>query len=248
MRRSPRSLALLAAAGALAACRTPRPPALWFERGAEPVRLAFDARGLDAVRVDGGSGRVQVRGDSAGPDSVRVSVALRSTDARRLAEVCVPTASMDSARGGGELRLAVRQPRRDRCGEEWTVELPARLAVRLEFAAARLDVDGVAGGLRARVSGAGDVHASLAGGPVHVETDVGDARVVSSARRYGEVELRSRVGSVSLRLFGHEVRTRRAPGSGDVVRLDGEGGAPVTVRVGVGRVEARLGESRDEER
>jgi hypothetical protein len=239
MRPLPCALAALA----LAACHAPRPPALWGERGAAPVRLAFDARGLDALRVDGGAGRVRVTADSAAAgDSVRATVTLRSTDARRLAEVCVPGATLDSARGGGELRLAVRQPGRDRCGEEWVVEVPARLAVRLEFAAATLDVTGVAGGLRARVSAAGDVRAAVAGGAVDVETNVGDARVASSATRYGDVDLRSEVGSVALWLLGHRIPTRGRPGSGDEVRLAGEGGGPtVRVRVRVGRAEARLG-------
>jgi len=192
--------------------------------------------------VEGGAGRVRVRAGAA--DSVRVTVALRSTDARRLADVCVPTARLDSARDAGELRLSIHQPRRDRCGEQWEVEVPARLAVRLEFASADLDVSGVGGGLHARVSGAGDVRAALAGGPAHVETNVGDVRVESPAERYGDVELRSGVGGVALWLLGHRVPSESRPGAGDAVRMRGRGSDSVTLRARVRDVEARLGGER----
>jgi hypothetical protein len=224
---------------ALAGCATVRPPALWGERGEEYVRLAFDTAGVQALHLAGGAGRARIAARAS--DSVRVTVALRSTDERRLRELCLPTATLDSGRAAGVLRLAVRQPNRDRCGEEWTIEMPARLAARVEFAAADVVVEGLAGGLHARVTGAGDVEGTVERGPVDVEVNVGDVRIASRAERHGEVELRSDVGGVALWLLGHRVSPEGRPGAGDRVRVRGSEGDPVTLRSHVGQVRACLG-------
>jgi hypothetical protein len=69
--------------------------------------------------------------------------------------------------------------------------------------------------------GVGDIEATLAG-------------------RYGEISVRSNVGSVDLRVDGLQVASRRPPGPSDEARLSGGEGPAVRLRSNVGDVKASI--------
>ena len=86
----------------------------------------------------------------------------------------------------------------------------------------------------------GDAEASVADGPVDIRTNVGDVKLDYQGKAYGSVRGDSRVGTVELRIgdraFGH----RKAPGSGDSIRLDGPSSNVISLSANVGKVAITL--------
>jgi hypothetical protein len=69
--------------------------------------------------------------------------------------------------------------------------------------------------------------------------EVGDIEA-TLAGRYGEISVRSNVGSVDLRVDGLQVASRRPPGPSDEARLSGGEGPAVRLRSNVGDVKASI--------
>ncbi len=210
-----------------------RPPALWFEKDAEEARSSFDASGIQRLSLAGGVARVSIA--PGADDSVRVVVSLRSRDQERLREKCIPGSRLEHDVEAGTMALRLRQSGRDHCGETWTVVLPARLFVLLEFANAEVDVSGIRGGLSASISGTGKVTASVDSGPASVTMGVGDVHVIANRASVGDLVLESEVGRAELTLHGVRVPVAKR-GSSSRIATRGTGSQDIRLRTRVGNV------------
>lgn len=191
-----------------------------------PANLTLDAAGpYQAVVVSGRDGRIVA---TAGSDRVRVRVTLsRGCDAS--AHALRPTGD------AGRLELRVEPSTKDRCDEQWSVNLPA--ATRLEARMDRADVQ--VGGLTAGVDlqvGNGTLVIDVPGGDVRARVEKGDIVATHRASEPGSVQLQTTVGRVRLELFGAPLQHRRAPGAGDRITLDGRGADRISLRSTVGDV------------
>jgi hypothetical protein len=128
---------------------------------------------------------------------------------------------------------------RENVEEEWTIEVPASFAARLTLDVGKVHVRGIRGGCDVRVD-VGDIDVDVPEGAVVATSDVGDISVNSGTSSYGNVDLRSDVGRVSMMLDGHQMERKRAPGAGDSFRLTGPGRDAIRARTDVGDVQVRI--------
>ena len=226
------AIALLATAG----CTRPSMRTS-FREGTALQRAAHAVDGVSHVEIDAGVGDVSIRALSG--DSVRLAVSLHSSDAKRLAETCIPDARLEVTRTEGVLRARVTQQSRDRCGQRWTVELPAHLAVSVRVGVGTIDVRGLAGGATLE-AGVGEIRAQVERGSVHAVSTNGDVTVATRDTAYASVEARANVGKVKLWVAGMEVSASRPPGAGDRIELRGSGGSRIVARTGVGDATIRI--------
>ncbi len=133
---------------------------------------------------------------------------------------------------GGTLLLDLRGDR-DHMEEKWTLQVPARLAARVELGVGEMHIRGLSGGVRLRV-GVGEINAELPEGDVDAEVSVGDARVRTNSKSYGRVSLEASVGDTHLELPNHTVRYPKPAGAGNRISLDGNGKDRIRVETGVG--------------
>ena len=234
-RRRAASVAVLTVhAVASTACARPRPPALWFEQGQEQTQASIDVSKASRVSLVGRVARVTIVPGEG--DSVRLSLALRSTDTKRLREKCIPGARLEQQLLDGTLSLQLRQSGREQCGETWHVTLPPRLAVALEFSHAEIDASGIGGGLTVRVSGTGRVTATVDSAPATVTMGVGDVHVVARRAAVGELFVESEVGRAELTLHGVRVPGVERAGPSSTISTRGNGHHDYRVRTRVGNV------------
>lgn len=197
-----------------------------FRDPTDVARLTRAAAGVTGVEIQGGAADVDVVASEV--DSIDIVVALRSQDADRLAEVCVPRSELKAEPDGGRIVVFLDQHSRDRCGERWRVRVPAAMPVVVRAAVGKITTSGLAGGLRVRVTGSGSVDAAVAGGPVDVHVAVGDAKVTSRERSYRTVRLRADVGRVHFEAAGMRMSPPR------------QGASSTFESAGAGRHEARV--------
>ncbi|HEX5314967.1 MAG TPA: hypothetical protein VFX38_08705 [Gammaproteobacteria bacterium] len=125
---------------------------------------------------------------------------------------------------------------------DWTLVVPARLALELRSGVGSADISGVGGGLQAHI-GVGKVDAVLPRGPVSVNVGVGDADITVASPDYGSVHLAAGVGDVSFEVNGNKNTTGYDHQfTAASQELDGPGGPAYTLKAGVGHVKLALGE------
>ncbi len=136
---------------------------------------------------------------------------------------------------GDSLRLELRYPGdRDGIEEDWSLEVPARLAARITLGVGKLHVRGIAGGVNLKVN-VGEIDAEVAGGDIEAEVNVGDIRVTTASGSYGSVRLDANVGDA--KIIGADsgaVRRSSGYGPGSSASLDGDGRDRIRLEVNVG--------------
>lgn len=140
------------------------------------------------------------------------------------------------------LKLGLTPPvrsRHQRLREEWTIEVPPRVALDLKLQAADLEVSGVAGGVGADVA-VGQVKIDVPGGNVAVSLGVGDAKVRTASDSVRRVELESSVGQTSLWMNGLQMPADREPGAGSEIATNGQGQYTLKIGISVGDAELRI--------
>ena len=243
-RMAPTSLGTIVIATALTAtgcARLSKPPALWFEKTSHATSVSANADGLTALEVRGGMADIRVIADTA--ERLQIVTSLRSSDAERLNKTCVPSARLDTVRSNGVLSVRVYQSSRDRCGESWSITMPKRLHIALDFTNADAEVQGLGGGLRMSAMGTGKIRGSVERGDVDVRVGVGDVELTIAQREYAAVSLESEVGSVHLKVGGYDVPRGEKRGAGQRISLTGAGTGRVSARSRVGDVRVTLGSS-----
>jgi thiosulfate/3-mercaptopyruvate sulfurtransferase len=131
----------------------------------------------------------------------------------------------------------------ERCSVKWEVTVPRRFAVDIALKSGAGHVTGVSAGVSFE-GGAASLAATLPGGPVSATTSVGDVTVALDNDNVGTIRLSSDVGTIALWMAGRKLSHQGAPGAGDRLTFTGPGAGSLVLTTGVGRVEARIGESR----
>ena len=204
-----------------------------FREPTDVARLTRAAGGVTAVEIEAGVADVRLVAGAA--DTLTFSVALRSQDGKRLAEVCVPGSELVAEPDGTRLVVRLAQRSRDRCGEAWQVHVPTAMPVVVSAVGGKIVVERLAGGLTVRIAGTGSLDANVAGGPVDARVGVGDLRVVSHEPSYRSVSLSAGVGRVTFEAAG----MRTSPpsrGAGATFRSEGQGDHHVRLQSRVGDV------------
>lgn len=124
---------------------------------------------------------------------------------------------------------------------DWTVVLPARLALALEGGVGSFRIRGVAGGVNAKI-GVGSLDATLPNGPATIDNGVGRVKLDVASAAYGTVDLTAGVGDVAFTVNGRTNRTgyeHRFVAS--TQQVTGSGHTNYTLKVGTGHVVLNLG-------
>jgi len=202
---------------------------------------SFSAGGLERVFLDIGVGDVVVTGTTG--DRVEVEVILTARrgglfSSKRKAEREIEEATLDSHVGGSKLSLSIDSPSSDRrFEEEWHVELPGDLLVKMDVGVGDVSIRRIAGGVDMEC-GVGDILIEAEGGEISVEAGVGEITVRAPIDAYGQVECAAGVGDARLTVNGEKIG-----GDGFIgaeVEWEGDGDATIEIEVGVGDATIRL--------
>lgn len=124
---------------------------------------------------------------------------------------------------------------------DWTVMLPKRLALDLTLGVGKADVNGVAGGVHAKV-GVGKLDIALPQGPINANAGVGKIKAFVASADYGKVKLTAGVGHVEFDVNGQRNKTGYEKHfTAAEQRVDGTGKTAYTLKSGVGDVKLELG-------
>lgn len=204
---------------------------------AEPRVLegSWSAAELAAVEIEAGVGEITI----VASDDTEVVLEIELTARRgglfssmRRAEREVADAELAVEVIGETLRLEVVSDSEERrFEEEWTLELPARLAVRIDHGVGDVKVRDTVGGVFLE-GGVGDVRIEVGGGDVTIDLGVGDVTVRGPSSMYGPVECSVGVGDADLRVDGDRIDDDGFIGRS--VSARGSGSNTIIVEVGVG--------------
>ena len=231
MRHEPLALATAIAVLTGAGCA---PPIVRLENN-EPyrvARVAIPAANVSRLTIDGKVGDFII--DSTLSDSLIVVAELRSHDEKRLAEVCAPTSRL-LREGGRELKLAIDQPTRNRCGERWLVQLPRTVAMHVNGTVANVTLAAVTPELKVRLDGPGSVRGRVNSPVVDIEIDIGSIDLVSARGDVRNATATSKIGSVEMSVRGLDFPSKRQP-PGAVAEVTGRGDATFAAKSGNGKV------------
>lgn len=188
---------------------------------------------LKSVHLEAGVGDIDI---SVGNGTlVAASVKLRPRrgglfSSKRTAEKQVQTATLKSKVSGDTLVLEISGVDEDRRFEEdWTLTLPAHLALVVELGVGDVEISNIAGGLDLEL-GVGDANAQVNGGSIDIEVGVGDVTVRGPSAAYRSVEGAAGVGDVRIIADGRKItgegfiaHSAEWRGSGDV-NIEAESG------------------------
>lgn len=136
---------------------------------------------------------------------------------------------------GDALRFELRYPAdRDGIEEDWSLEVPARLAARITLGVGNLHVRGIAGGVQLKVN-VGEIEAEVPGGNIEAEVNVGDIRATTASSSYERIRLDANVGDA--KIIGADsgaVRHSSGYGPGSSASFDGAGRDHIRLEVNVG--------------
>lgn len=117
---------------------------------------------------------------------------------------------------------------------DWTIVVPARLAVKLKVNVGSAKIHGIAGGLTAKIN-IGSLKTKLPRGPIHAKVNIGKIEADVGSAGYDRVNLSANVGDTVFRINGRNVNT------GKNQQLHGHGEADYTLKTNIGSVELNLG-------
>ncbi len=124
---------------------------------------------------------------------------------------------------------------------QWTVTLPARLALKLELDVGKAEIGGVGGGVNANVD-VGKLDVKLPRGPLKASVDVGGVDAEVGSADYGLVDLSADIGHVAFDVNGNRITTGfKHETTGASQRLTGPGTTAYTLQSNVGSVTLKLG-------
>lgn len=213
--------------------------------GAGPKTLTKTVRAgdLEALDLNSGIGDVTITARE-GLEEVTIEVVLTPRrggifSSKRQAEREVEAASLASSvkRERLKLRIASTDDEDRRFEERWVIEIPSRLAVRLEHAVGDVEIRGVAAGVELD-SGVGDVDVMVPEGNIMIDLGVGTAVVQAPAAVYGAAEAAGGVGSARLEVRGEKIESGGFVGKS--ASWEGNGRYRIEVAVGVGDAVIKL--------
>jgi hypothetical protein len=205
--------------------------------GPKTLTRTFQANEIDTLDLSSGIGDVTITARE-GLDDVEIEVVLTPRrggifSSKRQAEREVEAATLEAAVKSESLKLRI-SPTVDedrRFEEKWIIEMPSRLAIKLEHGVGDVVIRGVTAGVELD-SGVGDVDVKATEGDISIDLGVGTAVVRAPAAAYASAEAAGGVGNAVV-----TVRGERIEGGGFVSHAaswSGDGSYRLDVSVGVG--------------
>jgi len=216
---------------------------------ARTLSADIPATGLDtlALRVGVGAAHLSASSD----DQVHVVVKLKQKEQEFLwffhwvssgSAQDIAAASITQERQGGRLSLSLNYPSKDDeedLKQEWQVQLPARLAAKVDMNVGELSIEGNAGGVDAKLN-VGELSIDSLRGPLSATVNVGEIRAKSASAQHGEISLSSSVGDAELYVKGEKTGFKSHGGLGNALSFEGSGPDSMKLSVNVGEVSLRL--------
>jgi len=205
--------------------------------GPKTLTRTIEAGAIDTLDLSSGIGDVTITARET-IDEVAIEVVLTPRrggifSSKRQAERDVETASLDVAVKHESLKLRI-SPADDedrRFEEKWIIEMPSRLAIKLEHGVGDVVIRATKAGIELD-SGVGDIDVEAIEGDISIDLGVGNAVVRAPAAVYGAVEAAGGVGSAQITVRGEKIE-----GGGFVSHAaswSGNGSYHLDVSVGVG--------------
>jgi len=205
--------------------------------GSKTLTRTVQADEIEALDLNSGIGDVTITARD-GLDEVTIEVVLTPRrggifSSKRQAERDVEAASLEAAvqRESLKLRISPTDDEDRRFEEKWIIEMPSRLAIKLEHGVGDVVIRAATAGIELD-SGVGDVDVEAAEGNITIDLGVGTAVVRAPAAVYATAEAAGGVGGARLMVLGEEIE-----GGGFVSHAaswSGDGSYRIEVSVGVG--------------
>jgi hypothetical protein len=198
---------------------------------------SVDAGSVTRLVLDSGIGDVEI---IAAPDATEIAIEVVLTPRRggffsskRRAEQEVEAAVLSAEIKRDRLQLKITPEADDdrRFEENWSITLPASVALKLSHGVGDIDIRGAEAGVDIE-SGVGEVRVEVGGGEVSIELGVGTAVVRGPAAAYASAEGAGGVGDARITARGEKIS-----GAGFVshsATWEGDGNFHIEVSVGVG--------------
>lgn len=205
--------------------------------GPKTLTRTIQAGAIDTLDLSSGIGDVTITARES-IDEVAIEVVLTPRrggifSSKRQAERDVETASLEAVVKHESLKLRI-SPADDedrRFEEKWIIEMPSRLAIKLEHGVGDVVIRAATAGIELD-SGVGDIDVEAIEGDITIDLGVGNAVVRAPAAVYGSAEAAGGVGSARVTVRGEEIE-----GKGFVSHAaswSGDGSHRLNVSVGVG--------------
>ncbi len=198
---------------------------------------SVDAASITRLVLDSGIGDVEI---IATPDATEIAIEVIltprrggffSSKRRAEEEVEAATLSADIKRDRLQLKITPEADDDRRFEENWSIRLPATVAVKLDHGVGDVDIRGIDAGVEVD-SGVGEVRVEVGGGDVSIDLGVGTAVVRGPAAAYASAEGSGGVGDARISARGEKIS-----GAGFVshsATWEGDGTFHIEVSVGVG--------------
>jgi len=205
--------------------------------GPKTLTRTIQAGAIDTLDLSSGIGDVTITAREA-IDEVAIEVVLTPRrggifSSKRQAERDVEAASLEAAVKHESLKLRISPADDDdrRFEEKWIIEIPSRLAIKLEHGVGDVVIRAARAGIELD-SGVGEIDVEAAEGDITIDLGVGNAVVRAPAAFYASAEAAGGVGSARVTVRGEEIE-----GGGFVSHAaswSGDGSYRLDVSVGVG--------------
>lgn len=178
------------------------------------------AEGIKTVVIEAGVGEINVTGDASKTITARVELSPKTGFWGSRGRRAMESAALEPVLRGDTLVLRVGPHDDDHeFGEDWTVNVPPDVAVKIEL-------------------GVGDVTVLDTLGDIDVDLGVGDVRIESEYKAFGPIHGSTGVGDATLRT--PEGREEGDGFIGHSLRGRGPGQARINISIGVGESQIRL--------
>jgi len=121
--------------------------------------------------------------------------------------------------------------------QNWTIEIPARMAVKIRMKVGELHLSGISGGVDAKLE-VGEVTLKTPRGPIKAVVNVGQIRATSATTQVGNIHMSSSIGDAQLQMPNWNDNENNRSGLGRTVNVAGKGPDSMDLEVNIG--DARL--------
>lgn len=124
--------------------------------------------------------------------------------------------------------------------QNWTIEVPARLAVKVRMKVGELSLSGMSGGVDAKLE-VGQVTLKTLRGPIKASVNVGQIRATSGSTQPGNIHLSSSIGDAHLQMPNwNDNDNADRTGLGRTVNVAGKGPDSMDLQVNIGDVRLQI--------
>lgn len=225
-------------------------PALACAAGNRTLSADIPAGGINTLTITAGVGELRVT--PSADDAVHVSVRLEQKSREFLwffhwqsnaTTRAIQSAKIVEQRVNDQLTLSLGTTDKldtNQVKQHWVLQIPARLALAIDMKVGQVNVNGIAGGVRADLN-VGEIDLDTPHGPLNASVNVGQISANSASTQLGVIDLSSDIGEAALFRDGKPVRSvGRHTGLGRRIHLDGSGPDSMRLSVNVGEVDLRL--------